>query len=116
MGDYNLEPLYTGKVALSGYPRNSIFMDREKAEIVRKQLGLEDKVVYAYMPTWRGTSNHSVNQDAYSKEVTKMMSYLDKNLKDNQILYVNFHPILKNSVQLGDYEHIKSFPAEVEQV
>ena len=115
MGDYNLEPLYTGKVALSGYPRNSIFMDREKAEIVRKQLGLEDKVVYAYMPTWRGTSNHSVNQDAYSKEVTKMMSYLDKNLKDNQILYVNFHPILKNSVQLGDYEHIKSFPAEVDK-
>ncbi len=35
----------------------------EKAETVRKQLGLEDKVVYAYMPTWRGTSNHSVNQD-----------------------------------------------------
>lgn len=115
MEDYNLNPLYTGKVALSGYPRNSIFMDKEKAKEVRKQLGLEDKVVYAYMPTWRGTSNHSVNQNAYGREVTKMMQYLDKNLKDNQILYVNFHPILKNSIQLGDYKHIKSFPAEVDK-
>ncbi len=115
MNDYNLEKLYTGKVALSGYPRNSIFMDKEKAVSVRKQLGLEDKTIYVYMPTWRGTSNHSVNQNSYAKEVSDMMKYLDKRLKDNQILYVNFHPILKNSVQLGDYKHIKSFPVEVDK-
>lgn len=115
MRDYNPEKLYTGKVALSGYPRNSIFLDKEKAVEVRKKLGYEDKTLYAYMPTWRGTSNHSVNMTGYGREVSEMMSYLDKNLKDNQILFVNFHPILKNTVKLGNYKHIKPFPAEVDK-
>ena len=115
MKDYNLNSLYTGKVALSGYPRNSIFMDKEKAVSVRKQLGLEDKVVYAYMPTWRGTSNHSVKFDSYGKEISQMMKYLDDRMQDNQMLYVNFHPILKNAIQLGEYKHITSFPADVDK-
>lgn len=115
MEDYNLNALYTGKVALSGYPRNSIFMDTEKAAAVRKKLGLGDKVVYAYMPTWRGTSNHSVKYGSYSREISDMMKYLDDRMKDNQILYVNFHPILKNAIQLGEYQHIKSFPADVDK-
>ena len=115
MGDYNLNSLYTGKVALSGYPRNSIFMDKDKAVSVRKKLGLEDKVLYAYMPTWRGTSNHSVQFNSYGNEISAMMQYLDDRMKDNQILYVNFHPILKNEVQLGDYKHIKSFPPDVDK-
>lgn len=115
MEDYNLNALYTGKVALSGYPRNSIFMDKDKAAEVRKNLGLEDKTVYAYMPTWRGTSNHSVKYGSYSKEISAMMKYLDDRMKDSQILYVNFHPILKNAIQLGEYKHIKSFPANVDK-
>lgn len=115
MNDYNLNALYTGKVALSGYPRNSIFMDKQKAESVRSKLGLENKVLYAYMPTWRGTSNHSVQFDSYGKEISDMMKYLDDRMKDNQILFVNFHPILKNSIQLGEYKHIRSFPADVDK-
>lgn len=115
MRDYNLEGLYTGKVALSGYPRNSIFLDKEKASKVRNELDLTDKTVYAYMPTWRGTSNHAISMDSYSKEIKTMMDHLDKSLKDNQILYVNFHPILKNSVQLDNYTHIKNFPATVDK-
>jgi len=115
MQDYNLNALYTGKVALSGYPRNSIFMDKEKAVQVKRALGLEGKTVYAYMPTWRGTSNHSVKYNSYSREISDMMKYLDDRMQDNQLLYVNFHPILKNEVQLGDYRHIKSFPAEVDK-
>lgn len=115
MRDYNLESLYTGKVALSGYPRNSIFLDTKRAKEVRQELNLEDKTVYAYMPTWRGTSNHSVSTDAYSTEVKSMMDYLDKQLKDNQLLYVNFHPILKNAVQLDGYKHIKNFPDTVDK-
>ena len=41
MADYNLESLYTGKVIMNGYPRNSIFMNKEKAEEVREKLGNE---------------------------------------------------------------------------
>ena len=110
MRDYNLEELYTGKVVICGYPRNSIFLDKEKALSVRKQLGLEDYTIYAYMPTWRGTSNHSIEADSYIQEVTKYLSYIDSHLKEHQILFVNFHPILKYSISLDGYKHIRSFP------
>ncbi len=115
MEDYNLNSLYTGKVVLSGYPRNSIFLDLDRAAKVRRELNLENFVVYAYMPTWRGTSNHSIQFGSYEKEISEMMDYLDERLKDNQILFVNFHPILKNAIQLGSYRHIKSFPANVDK-
>ena len=113
MGDYNLESLYTGKVFLSGYPRNSIFMDKDAAKELRKRLGLEDKVVYAYMPTWRGTSNHAISQDNYAREVMKMLGNIDKKLKDNQVLYVNFHPILKGAIKLEGFKKVKPFPTDV---
>ncbi|MCR5202702.1 MAG: CDP-glycerol glycerophosphotransferase family protein [Lachnospiraceae bacterium] len=113
MRDYNLNNLYTGKVALSGYPRNSIFMDREADKNIREKLGLTDKTVYAYMPTWRGTSNHAIQFDSYSREVSKMLTYLDKRMKDDQVLFVNFHPIVKRFITLGSYKHIQSFPDNV---
>lgn len=111
--DYNLEPLYTGKVVMAGYPRNKVFMEPEKGVALRRQLGLEDKTVYAYMPTWRGTSNHSVDVLEYAAQVKKIMQQLDSGLKDDQVLYVNFHPILHGAVQLDAYQHILPFPTEV---
>ena len=48
-----MEPLYTGKVVMAGYPRNKVFMEPEKGTALRRQLGLEDKSVYTYMYTWR---------------------------------------------------------------
>lgn len=113
MRDYNLNTLFTGKVALSGYPRNSIFLDREAAKNVREKLGLENKTVYAYMPTWRGTSNHAIQYNSYAREISEMMTYLDKNLTDDEMLFVNFHPILHGAVKLDQYKHITSFPADV---
>lgn len=113
MRDYNMEDLYTGKVVLSGYPRNSIFLNTKKANEVRKQLGLEDKTIFAYMPTWRGTSNHSVEEDDYSNQVRTMFRYMDDRLLDDQILFVNFHPILKFVVSFEEYKHIRPFPNSV---
>ena len=34
---------------MNGYPRNSIFMDHEKADQVTKKLGNEDYTTMAYM-------------------------------------------------------------------
>jgi CDP-glycerol glycerophosphotransferase (TagB/SpsB family) len=80
--DYNLEPLYTGKVVMAGYPRNKVFMEPEKGTALRRQLGLEDKTVYAYMPTWRGTSNRDVDTSEYAAQVHAMLSVLDKSMTD----------------------------------
>ena len=114
MNDYNIEKLYTGKVVMAGYPRNEIFMKPEKAAAIRKRLGLEDKTVYAYMPTWRGASTVSINIDSYAKETVDILDILEESLSDNQILYVNFHPILRGAVTLKDYKHIKTFPKDID--
>ena len=115
MEDYNLEALYTGTVVMNGYPRNSIFMDHEKADQVTKKLGNEDYTTMAYMPTWRGQSNHDVNTSEYSREINQLLHYLDENLKDDQKLYVNFHPIVQKFVKLDNYEHIYPFPSGVDK-
>lgn len=111
--DYNLEQLYTGKVVMAGYPRNKVLMEPEKGAALRRELGLEGKTVYAYMPTWRGQSNHSVDVLEYASQVKKILKKLDAALQEDQLLYVNFHPILHGAVQLGAYKHILPFPAEV---
>ena len=115
MEDYNLEKLYTGKVVMNGYPRNSIFLDTKRAEEVKKQLGNENYTTMAYMPTWRGQSNYDVNQTAYNVEVNNLLQHLDDQLKDNQKLYVNFHPIVQKSITLGNYKHIEAFPMGVDK-
>ena len=52
--DYMLENVSSGKVVLSGYPRNEIFYDIESRERVRTEQELHGKRVYVYMPTYRG--------------------------------------------------------------
>ncbi len=111
---YNLNPLYTGRVVMAGYPRNEIFFDSESGKNLKKKLGLENKTVYGYMPTWRGTSNHSISTDVYEKTVAEIFKKLDKKLKDDQVFFVNFHPILKDAISLDNYKHIKPFPQGVD--
>ncbi len=114
MDCYNLNPLYTGKVVMAGYPRNEIFFDSQSGIDLKKKLGLEGKTVYGYMPTWRGTSNANISTEVYEKTVAGIFKKLDAELKDDQVLFVNFHPILKNAVSLDNYKHIKPFPKGVD--
>ena len=114
MEDYNLNDLYTGKVVMAGYPRNEIFFKKDEGEELKKKLGLEGKTVYAYMPTWRGTSNHDINTAAYESKVKEIFKLIDKKLSDEQVFFVNFHPILKDSISLSKYKHIKPFPKGID--
>ena len=115
MEDYNLNSLFTGKVIMNGYPRNSIFMDHAKADEICKKLGNESYTTLAYMPTWRGQSNYSIQTTAYNDEINKMLKYLDDNMAEHQKLYVNFHPIVQKSVTLDNYKHIYPFPNDVDK-
>ena len=114
MEDYFLEDLYTGKVIMSGYPRNQVFMQPDRSEPVRERLGLEGKTVYAYMPTWRGTSNHTIETDDYFDEVKDIFDRLDPVMTDDQLMYVNFHPIIQGSFDFSGYSHIRPFPKEID--
>lgn len=111
---YNLNPLYTGKVVMAGYPRNEIFFDTQTGKDLKKKLGLENKTVYGYMPTWRGKSNADISTEVYEKTVASIFKELDKKLNDDQVFFVNFHPILKNAISLDNYKHIKPFPQGVD--
>ena len=114
MGDYFLEDLYTGKVIMAGYPRNQVLMQPERAKALREKLGLTDKTVYAYMPTWRGKSNHTIEINNYFAEVREIFDKLDPKMSKDQVMYVNFHPIIQGSFRFKGYKHIKPFPAGVD--
>ena len=112
MRDYNLEDLYTGKIAMVGYPRNSVFMQGDNPDI-RKRYSLDVYETFAYMPTWRGKSNHSVDVEGYTQQVKRLLSAIDDTLNDRQKMFVNFHSMVAESISLGAYKHIEPFPSDV---
>lgn len=110
MEDYNLYELYTGKAIISGYPRNSIFLDKNKAKEIRKKFDLKDKEVFAYMPTWRGIQSNNAQNQLYVNEIKNILNRIDEVLSDNQVFYVNLHSLVKDYVPIKNYKHIYSFP------
>lgn len=110
--DYMLNDIANGKILLSGYPRNTAFFDDAKAAAIREELEITDKRVYAFMPTWRG-----VVGGIDPRATTYVQYYLyemDKRLADDEVLYVNLHPIAKKNVNFRGLQHIRQFPESYE--
>lgn len=110
--DYMLENLTDAKALLAGYPRNTVFFNGNRGEEIAKELEIQDKKIYAYMPTWRGNLN---------KPDTKANAYFqyylyefDRLLSDDEILYLNLHPLAKKNVDFDTFKHIRNFPSEYE--
>lgn len=110
MEDYNLNQLYTNKTIVSGYPRNTIFCDEEKGKETKKLLGLEDKEVYIYMPTWRGVNSYGAMRTTAIKEI---LEQFDENLNDNQCMFVNLHPNVGEDIDYSAFKHIDKLPVDV---
>lgn len=113
MKDYLLENLYTGKILLCDYPRNSIFLNQEYSEHLRAELGLRGKQVIAYMPTWRG-ANRKAEIGRQKQILEDYFRQIDEKLRDDQIFYVNLHFLVGNTMEFDAYRHIRPFPAEYE--
>lgn len=110
--DYMLANIAKGKCVLSGYPRNTIFFNKERAEQVRATVEPGDKKLYAYMPTWRGTVGN-VDDDA-NLQLRTYFDEIDSKLTDNEILYVNLHPFAAEDIDFTGFTHIKKFPKNYE--
>lgn len=111
--DYMLENISKAKVMLAGYPRNTAFFDQDSEAKIRKELQLEDKEIFVYMPTWR----ESLNQADASKNAAYVLynlSEIEKKLTDNQILYVNLHPLERKNIDFSIFSKIKEFPEQYE--
>lgn len=110
--DYMLENLAPGKILLTGYPRNGAFFDTKKAAEIRKAIEAENKRVYAFLPTWRGAVGR-----VDPRATTYVQYYLyemDRRLTEDEILYVNLHPLARQDVDFAQFKHILPFPEEYE--
>lgn len=110
MRDYNLEQLYTGTVAMLGYPRNRVFFDEKAAREVKDYYGLHGYETFAYMPTWRGSNNYTVNVDEYRNEVMRYLAKIDAAMRDDQMLFVNFHSMVADQMGELEFDHVFPFP------
>lgn len=107
--DYMIENLWKGKSLLTGYPRNAVFFDADRRNHVKKQLGLDGKQVFAYLPTHRGILFAKKNAEQCDR-VIAYLDELDKKLTDDQVLLLKFHLYNKKKVDCSQYKHIINFP------
>lgn len=110
--DYMIENLSSAECVLAGYPRNAVFLNKKRAEEIRKREASGYNKVYAYMPTWRGAIG-KIDRDV-NDIVKEYLDELDTKFKDDEILFVNLHPIAIKNLDLTCYKHIKKFPAGYE--
>lgn len=113
MGAYMLHNLWKGKALLAGYPRNSAFYNEQRRSALREEMGLNDKKVIVYMPTWRGVLTNK-KTDVQMEDAKHYFRVLDDQLNDDEIFYVKFHIFTANKFKFDEYDHIKPFPKEYE--
>lgn len=105
---YDITDLLQGKGLMLGYPRVGGLLStgffRKRA--IKKQLAPKGEKIYAYMPTFRGY----LSDEDTIKLVRNLLDYLDENLRDDQILYVNLHHHVSSLLDCSGYKHIKYFP------
>ncbi|KZX17305.1 glycosyltransferase [Methanobrevibacter filiformis] len=106
---YMLRNLTNAKILNMGYPRNSIFLNDEARKSLKFKLGLENKEIIVYMPTYRGALTELKSQE-FTEELKSYLSAIDSLLHNNQIFYVKLHPFVKYSINCEIYNHIKVFP------
>ena len=111
--DYNLNNLASNENWLAGYPRNAVFFNREAREAVRKRYGFENKKIYAFLPTWRGTVG-KVSGAAQTEQLLAYLAELDSELPEDYLLYVKMHTISNATVSADDFLHIRMFPDDCE--
>ena len=111
MNDYDLKTIFDGCSLIANYPRNYIFYDKENGIELKKNLGFENKKVFAYMPTWRGTGRTADTK--HQLEVTQgILDELDKKLDDDTLILVNLHFLLAQGIDCEKYKHIEYFSSK----
>lgn len=107
----SVDTVFRGKALYCGYPRNSVFFDEQKRAEVRTALGLDQKEVFVYMPTWRGNLlTHTAASGEYATD--KIMDFFEQTLKDNQIMLMKLHNYAAESVDYKKYTKVCPFPDE----
>lgn len=109
---YKVSELMQGKILNLGYPRTGGMLEAAQSDQteLRNQLAPNGEHIYAYMPTWRDY----LKVEQVVAESKELLDYLDENLRDDQILYVNLHHRVSDSLDYSVFKHIKQFPPTVD--
>lgn len=109
---YKVATLMQGKALNLGYPRTGGMLAASKADLheLRAELAPNGEHLYAYMPTWKDY----LDVEQVIDESKELLDYLDANLRDDQILYVNLHHKVSDSLDYSVYKRIKKFPPTVD--
>ncbi len=110
---YNIGSLFKGKVLCEGYPRNSVFFDKDIELGVKKELEFENKQLFVYMPTWKA-ENMGKTLEASLEKLNSTLKEIDDLLSDNQIMLLKLHPLVRASANVSGFKHIKTFPESFE--
>lgn len=113
----NLDNLYQGTYLYTGQARNQVFFQEETGKRVRRELGLEGKRVYCYLPTWRGVEKKAPGTETPSREIHRIQAFLgelDDRLGANETLYVQLHPFVGQALSFGDFSHIQPTPGDMD--
>ncbi|MBQ6139006.1 MAG: CDP-glycerol glycerophosphotransferase family protein [Methanobrevibacter sp.] len=105
---YMVEKILPGKILLEGYPRNSVFFDEDSKEKFKSKFNFEDKEVFVYMPTYRGTL-HKRKDAQQSNQINDYLLELDSKLTDDQVLLVKLHVFNHSQIDFSKFKHVKPF-------
>ena len=115
---FKLDGVYNGKIIETGYPRNDIFFDYDKEQLIEKfkKFGVDidpNKKVVIYAPTWKGKEygDPNLDVDEYDRFLDTMYKYVDKD--KYQILFKPHQVVYKH---LRDKGKLKSYyiPATID--
>ncbi len=110
--DYMVENFGTGRLAMTGYPRNEVFFSHSTRKDMRARFKMGEQRVYAYLPTWRGIVGH-VDKKEQENDLNEVFKKLDNLLPDDVTVYVKLHPMLRGQFDTTGYRHILTFPDDV---
>lgn len=110
---YMIRNITNARILEMGYPRNSIFYNRERIENIKNENGIQGKQIIVYMPTWRGIMTKRENKRQI-QEIQNYFNELDEKLTDKQVLYIKLHVFVKSAIDCSQYKHIKEFPQKYE--
>jgi len=109
LDDYMLSNFAKGKFWMAGYPRNEILLRQDLTGKIREKHNLEGKQVIAYLPTWRNNTPEQT-KEIRNENLLKILKQWDTLLTEEQVVYMNQHPINKLEVNFSEYKHIRPFP------
>ncbi len=113
MNDYDLKNIFKGFSFIANYPRNYVFYNETQGHKMKEELGLCDKQVFGYMPTWRGTGR-TADTKIQIEQTMKILHEFDEKLSDSQVLLVNLHFLLASEIDCAEFKHIQYFPSKYE--